>query len=245
MIPISDVVPTRTTPWVTRLLAAAIGIVFAGELLVPALDVSSAIRAANSPDALARWRWLPALAFLHAGVVQAATNALALWLFGGAVEDRVGHGRFAALFLAGLVAAAIGARWAMPLMTPLTGATGPIAAIVAAYLVLWPRSRILVLIPLPVVFDLVEIPAAIVPVFWILLQLVGVAHSRLSPTLAAEQMLWATLAGALVGIVAARTLPRRERMRMEWWDGTERTTSNVERRTPECPRTPRRGRRRA
>ncbi len=228
MIPISDVVPTRTTPWVTRLLVAAIGVVFVGELVVPALDVRSLIHASSSPDALARWRLLPLLALLHAGVVQAGTNMLALWLFGGALEDRLGHGRFAALVLAGVVAAALGTRWAMPLMTPLTGAAGPIAAIVAAYLVLWPRSRILVLIPLPVIFDVVEIPAAIVPVFWILLQLIGVAHSRLSPTLAAEQTLWAILAGALVGLVAALTLPRGERMRVEWWDGADKKTSNFE-----------------
>jgi membrane associated rhomboid family serine protease len=219
MIPISDVVPTRTAPWVARLLVAAIGVAFVGEWLVPALDVRGLIHASNSPDALARWRLLPLLAFLHAGLVQAGTNMLVLWLFGPAIEDRLGHGRFAGLFAAGLVAAAAGARWAMPLMTPLTGAAGPIATVIAAYLVLWPRSRLLVLIPLPVVFDVVEIPAAIVPVFWILLQLIGVAHGRLSPTLAAEQTLWAILAGTLVGVLAARALPRRERMTVAWWDG--------------------------
>jgi membrane associated rhomboid family serine protease len=218
MIPISDVVPTRTAPWVTRLFVAAIGVVFVGELLVPSLDVGGLIRASNHPDALVRWRTLPLLPFLHAGLVQAGTNMLALWLFGGAVEDRLGHGRFAALLAAGAVAATLGARWAMPLMTPLTGAAGPIAAVVAAYLLLWPRSRILVLVPLPVVFDVVEIPAAIVPVFWLLLQVIGVANGRLSPTLAAEQTLWAILAGTLVGVLAARTLPRRERMRVDWWD---------------------------
>lgn len=227
MIPISDVIPTRTTPWVTGLLVAAIGVVFAGELVLPALDVRSVIYAADSPDALARWRLLPLLAFLHAGLVQAGTNILALWLFGPALEDRLGHGRFAGLFAAGLVAAVLGARWAMPLMTPLIGAAGPIATIIAAYLVLWPRSRILVLIPLPLLFDVVEIPAAIVPAFWLLLQIAGGAHGRLSPALAAEQTLWAVLAGALAGLIAARALPRRERMTVEWWDGAgnKNTTS--------------------
>jgi membrane associated rhomboid family serine protease len=172
-----------------------------------------------------RWRLL--LVFVHSGLVQAATNMLTLWLFGGAVEDRFGHGRFAGLFAAGLVAAVLGAQWAMPLMTPLIGTAGPIAAIAAAYLLLWPRSRILVLIPLPVVFDVIEIPSAIVPAFWLLLQIAGGASGRTSPALAAEQTLWAVLAGALVGLIAARTLPRRERMRVDWWDYGGDRTRNV------------------
>jgi membrane associated rhomboid family serine protease len=217
MIPISDVIPTRTTPWVTVLLVAAMGVVFAGEFMLPELDPRSLTFASGNPDAMIRWR-LPLLVFVHSGLVQGATNMLTLWLFGGAVEDRLGHGRFAGLFAAGLVAAVLGAQWAMPLMTPLIGAAGPIAAIVAAYLVLWPRSRILVLIPLPVVFDVIEIPAAIVPAFWLLLQIAGGASGRMSPALAAEQTLWAVLAGTLVGLIAARTLPRRERMTVAWWD---------------------------
>jgi membrane associated rhomboid family serine protease len=227
MIPISDVIPTRTTPWVTVLLVAAIGVVFAGEFVLPELDPRSLVFASGNPDAMIRWR-LPLLVFVHSGLVQAATNMLTLWLFGGAVEDRLGHGRFAGLFAAGLLAAVLGAQWAMPLMTPLIGAAGPIAAIVAAYLVLWPRSRILVLIPLPLVFDVVEIPAAIVPAFWLLLQIAGGASGRTSPALAAEQTLWAVLAGTLVGLIAARTLPRRERMTVAWWDYAEKKTSNFE-----------------
>jgi membrane associated rhomboid family serine protease len=227
MIPISDVIPTRTTPWVTVLLVAAIGVVFAGEFVLPELDPRSLAFASANPDAMIRWR-LSLLVFVHSGLVQAATNMLTLWLFGGAVEDRLGHGRFAGLFAAGLVAAVLGAQWAMPLMTPLIGAAGPIAAIAAAYLVLWPRSRILVLIPLPVVFDVVEIPAAIVPAFWLLLQIAGGTSGRMSPALAAEQTLWAVLAGTLTGLIAARTLPRRERMRVEWWDRAEKKTSNFE-----------------
>jgi membrane associated rhomboid family serine protease len=227
MIPISDVIPTRTTPWVTALLVLVIGVVFAGEFVLPALDPRSVVFASGNPDAAIRWRLLPLLAFLHGGLVQAATNMLTLWLFGGAVEDRLGHGRFAGLFAAGLLAAVLGAQWAMPLMTPLIGAAGPIAAIVAAYLVLWPRSRILVLIPLPLVFDVVEIPAAIVPAFWLLLQIAGGASGRMSPALAAEQTLWAVLAGTLVGLIAARTLPRRERMRVDWWDYGGDRTRNV------------------
>ncbi|MEO8484199.1 MAG: rhomboid family intramembrane serine protease [Acidobacteriota bacterium] len=198
MIPIQDVIPSRQRPWATLAIVSAMA---AG--LVCAWFVS--------PDAIrglvygygwtgAQLWWLfPVPAFLHLSLVHAGTNMLALWIFGDTMEDRLGHARFAALYALGAIVS-----WTVVVAThPVTampgiGAGGAVAAVIGAYLAQLPRSRVLVLVPLPFVFDLVEIPAAIVPAFWCLLQIIGVAGSGGGVT-AAAQVLWAIGAGGLTG----------------------------------------------
>ena len=87
--------------------------------------------------------------FLHGGWLHFLGNMLYLWIFGDNVEDRLGHVRFLVFYLLCGVAAALGARLIDPSSKiPMIGASGAIAGVLGAYFVLFPRSRVLTLVPL-------------------------------------------------------------------------------------------------
>jgi membrane associated rhomboid family serine protease len=188
MIPIRDVIPTRTRPGVTLALIAAM----AAALAWPAVRHES-------------FPWC-----LHAAV---------LWLFGRTVEDRLGHVRFAALILAGVAAAAaalfsIGSAATIPF-----AAASAIAGVTAAYLVLFPRSRVLTLVPVLVGVEVTDVPAWVIAGLWAVVQAIE-AWSRAVWSGPEEGIAGAVavVAGAIAGGVASAALRRPERMRVEWWD---------------------------
>lgn len=207
MIPIQDVIPSRTRPWVTLTIISAMAVALASEWMVSA-DVLRGLIYAYGWTGPHLWGLFPVPTLLHLGLVHASSNMLALWIFGETLEDRLGHARFAALYLLGAVVS-----WTVVVLThpisamPGIGGRGAVAAVIGAYLAQLPRSRVLVLVPLPVVFDLVEIPAAIVPAFWCLLQIIGVSSAGGGVT-AAGQVLWAIGAGGLIGAAAGALLNR-------------------------------------
>ena len=192
MLPIRDVIPSRTRPRITLLLIACNLLVFG---LVPV---------SRLPEDT--WLALAFSGFQHTGVGHLAWNLAALWLFGENVEDRFGHGRFLACYGATAGAAAASDAWVASAGHGVPcGAAGPIAGVVAAYLVMFPRSRFLTLVPTGLPFHLIELPVAAVAAVWFLLQ-------------AARGSMWLTLfVGALAGVVAAWLLRRPDRDRVEWW----------------------------
>jgi rhomboid family protein len=116
--------------------------------------------------------WLAVLTsmFLHGSILHIAGNMLFLWIFGNNVEDHLGSVLYAIFYaLAGV--AATGAHFlADPGSTvPVIGASGAIAGVMGAYLVLWPRARILTLVPL-LLFFVVYLPAGVVLALWFGLQ---------------------------------------------------------------------------
>ena len=122
-------------------------------------------------------------------------NLIGFWLFGWTVEDRLGHGRFTALFVAGAAVA-----WGVA-NTP-SASAGGVGAVIGAYFVLYPRSIMLVLAPVPLF--LIELPAFVFLGLWLLLQV-------LTGTIVSSGA--ALVMGAALGLV----LKRPERMRVEWW----------------------------
>jgi membrane associated rhomboid family serine protease len=193
MIPLRDANPTRRTPVVTLALIAACVAVFAVELSVQASGgeealgrffltwgaipsrIAAALGGSGDPGAAAVG--VLASLFLHGGWLHLLGNMLFLWIFGNNIEDRLGRIPFLAFYLLGGVAASLAQVWIDPASdVPLVGASGAIAATLGAYIVLYPRARILTLIFLGFFYQLIEIPALIVLGFWFLLQLVdGVA----------------------------------------------------------------------
>jgi membrane associated rhomboid family serine protease len=113
--------------------------------------------------------------FLHAGWGHIFSNMLFLWIFGNNVEDALGRLRFLGFYLASGVAAAaaqIGASVAAgDLLTPMVGASGAIAGVLAAYMVLFPRARILTLVPIFFIIRLFYVPARLFIGLWFVLQL--------------------------------------------------------------------------
>jgi membrane associated rhomboid family serine protease len=168
----------------------------------------------------AHFSWIAAFTamFVHAGWLHLIGNLLSLWIFGDNVEDRMGHGRYLAFYLLTGLVANLAQTWARPdSPLPLVGASGAIAGVMGAYIVLFPRSRVLVLLPLIIYVDIIEIPAIFFLGFWFLLQLLGGVGSLTEEGTMGGVAFWAHAAGFLSGIVGVLLFRRPERQRVEWW----------------------------
>lgn len=110
--------------------------------------------------------------FLHGGWLHLAGNMLYLWIFGDNVEDAFGHVRFAAFYAAcGAVAVAAQVMPDPHSPVPMVGASGAVSGVLGAYLMLYPRARVLVAIPLGFYLDVRRLPAVLVLVLWFVVQL--------------------------------------------------------------------------
>ncbi|HLF69419.1 MAG TPA: rhomboid family intramembrane serine protease [Actinomycetota bacterium] len=108
--------------------------------------------------------------FLHAGWLHLAGNMLFLWVFGNNVEDRLGKIRFGIFYLACGIAAGLAHTFVNPeSVTPTIGASGAIAGLLGAYIVLFPKARVTTIIPLGFLF-IRDLPAYLVLGFWFLSQ---------------------------------------------------------------------------
>lgn len=110
--------------------------------------------------------------FMHGNWLHIGSNMLFLWIFGNNIEDTLGRGRFLLFyFTCGLAAgiAQISSDPSSPI--PMVGASGAVAGILGAYLVLYPRARILTLVPLFIIFFTVEVPAFLIIGYWALIQI--------------------------------------------------------------------------
>jgi membrane associated rhomboid family serine protease len=219
MIPLRDVIPSRTTPFVTIGIIAVNALVFLYEQSLP----ESLYRRFVATHGLvpADFAWLSVLTsmFLHGGWMHFLGNMLYLWIFGDNVEDRVGHGRFIVFYLlCGAVAALVQTFFNVNSVIPMVGASGAIAGVLGAYLVMFPHSRVLTLIPIFIFIEIVEIPAAILLGLWFVLQLFSSLGSLGAEADVGGVAFWAHVAGFVAGVVGIRLFRRPERQRVEWWD---------------------------
>lgn len=117
--------------------------------------------------------------FLHGGLVHVGSNMLFLWIFGNNVEDALGRVRFALFYLACGVAAAlvqvIASAVTGDIEVPMVGASGAIAGVLGAYLVLFPRARVNALVIIFVFIRIIPVPAAVFIGLWFLLQVMSIA----------------------------------------------------------------------
>ncbi len=112
--------------------------------------------------------------FMHGGLLHLGGNMLYLWIFGDNVEDRLGRFRFTAFYLMGGVFATYAHALSAPLSTvPMVGASGAIAAVLGAYLLMFPRAKVHTLIILVFYIQVIRLPALIVIGFWAIIQLVN------------------------------------------------------------------------
>jgi membrane associated rhomboid family serine protease len=138
--------------------------------------------------------------FIHADWLHLAGNLLFLMIFGLPAERALGSWRFLALFLAGgAIANLVGALTLASANEPIVGSSGGVSAIVGAYLALFPRARLGLVIPLGLFLEFVRIPAPLLIGFWILLQ---VLFTFVGPAFGAV-VWWTHIAGFLIGIAFA------------------------------------------
>jgi membrane associated rhomboid family serine protease len=190
MIPISDDNPARLRPIVTWAMIAGCVVVFLWQLSFSesgeeALIYTLGFVPRNLFDGAATanlygipWPWLTLLTsmFLHGGFLHLGGNMLYLWIFGNNVEDAMGHGRYLGFYLVCGVVAALSEGLVNPHSgLPMLGASGAISGVLAAYVLIYPRTRITVIIPLGILLYPTKISAFYVVGFWFLLQLFNVA----------------------------------------------------------------------
>ena len=152
--------------------------------------------------------------FMHGGWLHIIGNMWFLWIFGDNVEDRLGHSRYLGFYLfAGFSASFLHILFNASSRIPVIGASGAIAGVMAAYLLLFPYARILTLIPLFVFIPLfIEIPAYLFILFWFMTQLLSGTVSLLSLTSGGIAW-WAHVGGFLAGIFVVLRVRKREKKR--------------------------------
>jgi|SRR5436190_13753088 len=186
MIPLRDDNPTRTWPVVTVALIVLCSLVFLWQLSLSTNGQQQAaylfgfIPAVVFGNAQLEGQWIPAGAtiitsmFLHGGWLHLIGNMLYLWIFGDNIEDRLGRGRFVAFYLLCGAVAALGQGLADARSeVPMIGASGAISGVLGAYLVLYPRAKVLVLVPLLIFITTVRVPALVVLGIWFAGQLLS------------------------------------------------------------------------
>ncbi|TME54678.1 MAG: rhomboid family intramembrane serine protease [Chloroflexi bacterium] len=174
MIPLRDYNPTRRPSLLTwGLILINIGVYF---YLAqnPVMDETAIARYAVVPADITAGRHLGTLItsmFLHASLLHVAGNMLFLWIFGNNVEDRVGEIRFVILYFVSGIAGSLLQVYITPTSTiPMLGASGAISGILAAYVVYFPRARVLTFI---VPFFFITLSAYVFIGYWILLQVLN------------------------------------------------------------------------
>jgi membrane associated rhomboid family serine protease len=142
--------------------------------------------------------------FLHGGLLHLLGNMLFLWVFGGSVEDRLGHLRYVAFYMvcgvgSGLIHTLV--NWGSTI--PSIGASGAISGIMGAYIMLFPRARVVTLVPLLFVFFTVRLPAMLMLGYWFLIQFLS-GVSSLGEANQEGVAWWAHIGGFLLGAALVR-----------------------------------------
>jgi membrane associated rhomboid family serine protease len=218
VIPLRDVIPSRTTPVVTIAIIVLNALVFVYQVALGTGANALFLQFGLVPAAFS---WVAVLTsmFLHGGWLHVGTTVLYLWIFGRTVEDRMGHGRFLAFYpLCGGAAALAHTAMQPSSIVPMVGASGAVAGVMGAYLVLYPHSRIVMLVPMIVAIQLVEVPAVVFLGLWFLLQVGVESLAAVSLGEHGGMAFWAHLAGFLAGAGGVIGFRRPERQRVEWWN---------------------------
>jgi membrane associated rhomboid family serine protease len=211
MLPLRDDIPSSTRPTVTYLLIAANVLAFLWELSGADVLPWTLVPARFTADPASNAVTVLTAMFLHGGWLHLLGNMLYLWIFGDNVEDRLGHGRFVLLYVAGGAAAALAQVAIAPDSgIPMLGASGAIASVLGAYIVLYPRASVYTWVP--IFLGIVRIPALVWLGLWFALQLLsGVASLGAQPS--GGVAFFAHAGGFVAGVVLVKLLDRGPRWR--------------------------------
>ncbi len=224
MIPLADSVAARQRPIVTQVIIGLCVAVFLYELTLRggALDafvqrwgavprlILAALQGSSPQVPRTELVTLFTSQFIHAGFLHLGGNMLFLWVFGRAVEDRLGHPVYLTFYLtAGALAGLTQTLISGPTeAVPLVGASGAIAGVLGVYFISYPTAWVRVLVPVLFFFWAFDLPALLVLAFWFISQFfTGIAAITQAGRATDNVAIWAHVAGFLVGALAARVLP--------------------------------------
>jgi membrane associated rhomboid family serine protease len=215
MFPLYDTVRSRKFPLVNWLLIILNIIIFLYEAQLDSNSLRSLVET---------WAVIPAQLiaspssefvtvfssmFLHGGWFHILSNMWILFIFGDNVEERLGSGRYIIFYvLSGIAAIALQAYLYPASTIPMIGASGAIAGVLGAYLILFPQARIASLVPILFIFTLIEIPAIILLGFWFVSQLFS-GWLALQGADMSGVAWWAHVGGFIFGILAVKFFERR------------------------------------
>ena len=235
MIPIRDDAPRYATPYVTYFLVGLNIVVFLFELMLPRsareqfmflygmVPAKITALAVGMPEVSAEAALTPILTsmFLHASFLHILFNMWFLWIFGDNIEDYLGHFRYLILYLlSGFGAAAAHIAFNLGSTVPSVGASGAIAGVMGAYIVLYPSARVLTLLPLFVFFTFVWLPAWLVLGYWFIVQFLSGAATSIVPShqTSGGVAFWAHVGGFVCGMLLIKLFPNRPRRhRFGYW----------------------------
>lgn len=219
MVPLYDTIVGRTPPIMTWILIGVNGLVFYMQISLPREELELLIQtygvvpARFSDPHLAHGTTLihvilPLVTsmFLHGGLMHVIGNMWTLWIFGDNVEDRMGPWRFLMFYLlCGILSAIAHIIFSLRsehALIPTIGASGAVAGVMGAYLIMFPRSRIIVLVPLLFLPFFFEFPAILYLGYWFLLQLLSSVAATHAPAGAMNIAYLAHVGGFLAGVVS-------------------------------------------
>jgi rhomboid family protein len=179
------------------------------------LAANSAIscRRGPVPDTIPTWETVFTSMFMHASIIHIGGNMIFLWIFGNNVEDAMGPAKFLGFYLAGGIAAlALQVAVAPNSEVPTLGASGAIAAVLGAYIVLYPRAKVLTLVLIIFFFTVIELPAWVMLGIWFAIQAVFGATGLTTATGGGGGVAYfAHVGGFAFGLLTVRLLATRRR----------------------------------
>ncbi len=225
MIPIKDNIRPRRFPLVNKTLIGINVLVFMYQVLLSSQEVQELVFTFGvvprhlttlTPGDLILEGFAPLLplftaTFLHGGWLHLVGNMLYLWVFGDNIEDCLGPLKYLLVYLIMGIVGHFSHILFDPLSSvPLIGASGAIAGVLGAYLILYPWAKVLTLLPLGIFFTFVEIPAVIFLFLWFFIQLAsGVAELVMSPEMQVIAW-WAHVGGFISGMILGAYIKRRK-----------------------------------
>jgi membrane associated rhomboid family serine protease len=231
MIPLRDDQPRSTTPFVNYFIIGLNVLAFLFELSISAQgrrELNAFVfqfgvvplhfeRALAGSTHYTLGTTLPTILtsmFLHGGWLHIIGNMWFLWIFGDNIEDYLGHFRYLIFYLlCGIAAAVTHILFNFTSNEPTVGASGAIAGVMGAYIVLYPRARVLTLVILIVFFTFWWIPAWVFLGYWFVLQFLSGAATAIAETSRGTGGIafWAHVGGFLAGILLIKIFPQRAR----------------------------------
>jgi membrane associated rhomboid family serine protease len=214
MIPLKDDNPTQTFPLITISLVAINVLVYVYQLTLSSEGLETFLFRYGAipgrlihpfegvrafPQSIPFGLTIFSSMFLHGGMFHLLGNMLYLWIFGNNVEDYLGHVKYIIFYLiSGFFAAFIHTLSDLNSPIPMIGASGAIAGILGAYLVLFPRANISTLFIFIIFFKIIKVPAVLILGLWFLLQLLNAG------TVGGSVAWYAHVGGFLTGVVLIR-----------------------------------------
>ena len=213
MIPLRDTQPSFSRPLMTSIIIAVNVIVFLYEISLDPYSQNYFMASYGIIPARFHISTLFTTMFLHAGWMHVIGNMWFLWIYGDNIEDTLGHGKFLLFYiLCGVAAGLIHIMFNPDSRVPTVGASGAIAGVMGAYIVKFPRAKILTLVPIVIFFTTLEIPAVFILGYWFLLQFFSGFGSFGHSNLSQGGVAWfAHIGGFIAGAVLILVMGARDR----------------------------------